>query len=644
MTKIIILDLETTFSFYTKADGKMTSDYGSPFNNTNRCYMAGVYSYVDGKYKSFDTSKPSGLAALKSVVESADVIIGHNIKYDALWLKAMGFDLSKVSYRDTMLREYLIWQGNHQGLGLTDVAPRYGGAPKMDLMGKAFDKGINVSEMPTFIVAKYLYDDVMNTKLVYEGQLRRSELIEQKQYDAFYHEVLKTVIEMEHNGAKFNDNSKESVSADIDEKLFSSMQNLIDLSSKYAKDSDFNPDSPAQLARIIFGLRIKDEHKHEWKGFIARFKPWEQGAQGKLDFMVEKCFNRLEGSLNVKPNVAWLTEKKYLNDGGFSVGSKVIDSMLSSGALTKKQEEYVSAVQSYSKASTWKTSNLFSMFDGVRDDGFVHGSLNMHITSTRRFSSSAPNTQNFPREGTNPVKKLIKSRYEGGHIVAADYGQLEFRIAGMLSEDKLLIKDVAEDMDIHSHTATIAFGSKFTQAEGKERKEMRQTAKGRTFAFQYGAMPKTKIDKAIFDAFYGKYSKLAAWQEKTIAYIGRRQKYVCPYTGAVFAFPEATTYNEHMWTTKAKNYPIQFLSDAINKSALVGIYNRIKGRDDIKLILTVHDSNVLDAAPHAINEAKQILTEEMEGVTKTFEKYFNKALDIPLKVDVSSGPTWFDQE
>jgi DNA polymerase I-like protein with 3'-5' exonuclease and polymerase domains len=484
----------------------------------------------------------------------------------------------------------------------------------------------------------------MNTKMVYEGQLKRKELIEQKTYDNFYHDVLKVVIDMEHNGAKFNDEAKASVTQDIEEKLFTAMENLIDLAGKYTDKATFNPDSPQQLFKIIFGLNLKPDHAEEWKSFSKRFKPWEKGSQSKLDYTVERCFEKLPDSLQVKPDVDWLTDRKFITETGFSVSSKVIDSMLGSSCLTKTQEKFVAAVQAYSKASTWKSSNLNGVFDGIRDDGFVHGQINMHITSTRRFSASAPNTQNWPREGTNPIKKLIKSRYEGGHIVAADYGQLEFRIAGLLSDDKLLIQDVANDMDIHSHTATVAFGDKFTNSDGKERKEMRQKAKTKTFAFQYGATPKTKIDQAIFDAFYGKYTKLANWQERTIAYIGRHQRYICPFTGVVFAFPDASPHTEYAFGTKAKNYPIQFLSDAINKCALLGIYERVKGRDDIKLILTVHDSDVLDAAPHAIDEAKQILKEEMEGVSKTFEKYFNKGLDIPLAVDVSSGETWFDQQ
>ena len=659
---VTILDLETTFSLVPKAkDGKLVSDFGSPFNQGNRVVLVGAYSYGTGKYTSYDVSKPSSLAKLKELVRNTDVLVGHNIKYDALWLRAIGCDTAHLKYRDTMLREYLMWQGNHPSLALTAVAPRYGGNPKMDVIGALFDRYVNTDQIPRFILAEYLHDDVMNTKVVYEGQMKDKRLVDQKTYDSFYHDVLEAVIEMEWNGAKFNDEAKESVTQAIDEQLFTTMQKVVDLAAKYVDRENFNPDSPQQMARIMYGLEFKfakpedkkaawttkDQHQQvvkEWEGFISRFKPWDSGSQSKLDWMVEKCFNKLEKSLHIKPDVAWLTNKKWLIDTGFSSCSKVIESMLSSGKLNKKQEEFVSAVQDYSKASTWKTSNLVGVLDGIRDDGFVHGKFNMHVTATRRFSSSEPNMQNWPKEGTNPLKQLIKSRYEGGHIVAADYGQLEFRIAGLLSKDQKLIKDVNDDLDIHSHTATIAFGEKFTQAEGKERKELRGKAKGKTFEFQYGATPKTKTDQAIFDAFYGKYYHLQGWQERTISTVAGTQRYVCPFTGVIFDFADANHGNEHKWATKAKNYPIQFLADCINKCALVGVYNRIKGREDIKLILTVHDSNVLDAAPHAVEEAKQILKEEMEGVSKTFEKYFGKTLDIPLAADVSSGATWYDQQ
>jgi DNA polymerase I-like protein with 3'-5' exonuclease and polymerase domains len=947
--RVVVLDLETTFSFKPRhKDGKLASDFGSPFNSDNRVVLVGAYDYLTEKYISYDVAKPSSLNKLKQLVRDTDVLVGHNIKYDALWLRAIGCDLAHLKYRDTMLREYLMWQGKHPSLSLTNTAPRYGGTPKMDLIGAYFDRGVNTDDIPRFILAQYLYEDVMNTKMVYEGQMKDKRLTEQRAYDNFYHDVLEAVIEMEWNGAKFNKDVSKEVETAIEEQLFSSMAKVVELASKYADKATFNPDSPAQLARIMFGLEIKKEQKERWEGFTRRFKPWDKGSQSKLEWEVENCFNHLENSLSIKPDVAWITSRDFLTITGISTGSKVIDSMLQSGKLTKKQEEFVAAVQSYSKASTWKSSNLAGVYDGIRDDGYVHGHINMHVTSTRRFSSSSPNCfpydvevltekgfmtfdkwdgekvaqvdynngmlmtfadpinvikkdsdyvielgtrdwgvsctpdhdmlcqdrktgkfkkvkavatpndlkihnsycytgggdnwseskvvlfaafqadghlrkqdgivefkfskerkitrlrdaleaegipfrvgfkpvskgkdqtkisisrkdvpeyftknltsvdlyglglrtrtrlaselliwdgdatrlseyyckehsnatwaqelfssigwranirhydnkrggscfavclskkgyslttnriishsnrhapvwcftmpkgtlvvrykgkmtvtgncQNWPREGTNPIKKLIQSRYEGGEICCSDYGQLEFRIAGLLSQDTQLIKDVNDGIDIHSHTATVAFGDKFTNSDGKERKEMRQKAKTKTFEFQYGATPKTKTDQAIFDAFYGKYFKLQGWQERVMHSVANTQAYICPYTFAKFDFAGANHGNEYEWGTKAKNYPIQFLSDCINKAAIVGMYQRIKGRADIKLILTVHDSNVLDAAPQVVNEAKQILREEMSNVTHTFEKYFGKSLDIPLAVDVSSGGTWFDQE
>ena len=659
--KAIVLDLEASFSMVTKQDGKVESDIASPYNPNNKLILAGIYDLQSEVYTSYDCSKQVSVDLLKHEIRQSGLIIGHNIKYDALWLKAIGCDLRGKQFRDTMLREYLIFQGQHQGLSLSLTAPRYGGAPKMDFVGGCFERNINTDTIPTFILAQYLYEDVMNTKIVYEGQKKRKELKEQSKYDAFYHDVMKAVIDMEYNGAAFNKAAVESVTSDIEEHLLESMQKVVDLSAKYVDKATFNPDSPQQLARIMYGLEFKhakptekkaawedgEQHeqvKAEWAAFAARFKPFETGAQGKLDYYVEKCFNRLENSLGIKPDVTWLNSKDFLGVNGLSAGSKVIDAMLSMGKLNKKQEEFVAAVRTYSKASTAKTSNLVGMLDGVRADGFIHGQFNMSVTSTRRFSSSNPNCQNWPREGTSPVKKLITTRYPQGKIVCADYAQLEFRIAGLLSGDKLLIKDVNDGVDIHSHTATVAFGEKFTSAEGKERKDMRQKAKTKTFEFQYGAKPKTKTDQAIYDAFYGKYTRLKQWQEETISTVARNQRYVCPFTGVVFAFDNASFNNEYAWATKAVNYPIQFLADCINKCAIVGIHERTEGREDIKLILTVHDSNVLDADEGAIEEAKSILKEEMENVTKTFYKYFNKALDIPLAVDVSSGANLFNQE
>ena len=68
------------------------------------------------------------------------------------------------------------------------------------------------------------------------------------------------------------------------------------------------------------------------------------------------------------------------------------------------------------------------------------------------LSSSKPNFQNQPRAKTFPIRQVIVSRFEGGSIMDADYGQLEFRIAGYLSGCPKVLSDIKEGVDVHVFT------------------------------------------------------------------------------------------------------------------------------------------------------------------------------------------------
>jgi len=63
-----------------------------------------------------------------------------------------------------------------------------------------------------------------------------------------------------------------------------------------------------------------------------------------------------------------------------------------------------------------------------------------------------------------------------------------------------------------------------------------------------------------------------------------------------------------------------------------------------KLILTVHDSIVVDTHPDEIEQVKSILTEAMTKVGEESEKLFNYKLVVPLDIEISGGINWLDQE
>ena len=78
----------------------------------------------------------------------------------------------------------------------------------------------------------------------------------------------------------------------------------------------------------------------------------------------------------------------------------------------------------------------------------IHPQFMQCVTSTGRLSSRSPNFQNMPRGKTFPVRRAVVSRFEGGHILEGDYAQLEYRVAGYLSQDKHVYENVKGGVDV----------------------------------------------------------------------------------------------------------------------------------------------------------------------------------------------------
>jgi len=89
----------------------------------------------------------------------------------------------------------------------------------------------------------------------------------------------------------------------------------------------------------------------------------------------------------------------------------------------------------------------------------VHTSYNQTITATGRLSSTNPNLQNIPIRtelGREIRKAFIADR--GKVLIAADYSQIELRLAATLSKDKNMIAAFKRNKDIHAATAAAIYG------------------------------------------------------------------------------------------------------------------------------------------------------------------------------------------
>jgi uracil-DNA glycosylase family 4 len=97
----------------------------------------------------------------------------------------------------------------------------------------------------------------------------------------------------------------------------------------------------------------------------------------------------------------------------------------------------------------------------IRSDGRIHPSFRLDGTRTGRWSCEAPNLQNVVRveEGDeNADANMIKGCFRAppGHLLLqCDYKQVEYRVAGMVSGDPVLIELFRQGHDMHLGTAKI---------------------------------------------------------------------------------------------------------------------------------------------------------------------------------------------
>ena len=130
---------------------------------------------VDGYICFYHNDKeptPNGVETFQAVLDAADVVVGHNIKFDLNWIRECGFKYNGPVY-DTMVAEYLLARARKWPLSLDALAKRYEVTEKKkDLTQDYLKSGKTFAEIPWEIVEEYGIADVQATWEVAEKQLR----------------------------------------------------------------------------------------------------------------------------------------------------------------------------------------------------------------------------------------------------------------------------------------------------------------------------------------------------------------------------------------------------------------------------------------------------------------------------------------
>ena len=274
--------------------------------------------------------------------------------------------------------------------------------------------------------------------------------------------------------------------------------------------------------------------------------------------------------------------------------------------------------------------------------GRIHTNFNQAVTTTGRLSSSDPNLQNIPVR-TELGKKIRKAFVaESGYtLVAADYSQIELRIVASLARDKKMMEIFEKGEDIHRATAAAINHVPLDEVT----REMRYAAKEVNFGVLYGmgayglswrtGLPQWQA-KQFIEEYFREFFGVKKYLDETLKF-AKAEGYVETLFGRRRYIPELKSANFQLRAAgerMAINMPIQGTAADLMKMAMIEVYKKIeadKNKNDIKMILQVHDELVLEVKKGLEKRMAKMLKTVMEAVAE---------LRVPIKVEVHIGKSW----
>ena len=677
----LVLDVENTV---TKRNNKTHMD---PFEPTNFLVQVGTKNVdipserhiLTFDHVEYNDRTGANAKLLQTILDQTTLLIMHNAQHDLMWLWASGFKYDGEIY-DTMLAEYILQRGQKQPLSLLACAERRNlNFQKDDTLKKYFKEGYNTNEIPLDELSYYLGCDIDTTTELFhaidtEGYAKSCGN-GMDRVRAITCKVCKTLTRMYMSGLRVDRLALREVRKEFEEEKTNIEQRLFKQIRDLMGDTPVNLNSPEQVSQVIFSRQVID--KKEWvelfdftknlpefrdavaanskllrkttafscptcNGEGSRYKKKKDGTNFKKANKCPDCLargyqlketNKLAGLGFNPPNKTWVSAN------GFSTSKGNLDILIAT-AKTKRMDkaiQFLEDIKRLSAVSTYLSSFVDGISNYTKEDGFLHVGLTQHITSTGRFSGRNPNMQNMPRGGTFPVKRVFVSRWQGGHILEADFAQLEFRVAAYLSQDKVAMNEIATGFDVHSYTAKV-----ITDA-GQQ--TSRQVAKGHTFAPLFGASGygRSKAEAAYYKHFNEKYKGIAKWHKKLGDEALRHRKITTP-SGRQYAFPdvERRVNGQPSHFTMIKNYPVQgFATGDIVPVVLLELDERLKPLKSC-LVNTVHDSTVIDVHPNEKDYVIQIITDMNNDLDLIIEEAYDVKMNVPMLLEAKIGSNWLD--
>ena len=607
------------------------------------------------KINSFVSKNKSKIKqALKTIFASPARKIAHNGKFDVKFARYGGFPVKNFSF-DTMIGHSLIdenkphdlvfcmdWFGIHYGNYEIKLWP---------FVNKDRKKRKPYSYVPPLILSEYLAMDVDITariKIPIKKQLKKENLWEL--FSKQQMPLVRLMADLEYRGIKLDVPKLQTISkdfaailADIDRKI-----------KKITKNPDFNPNSPKQLSEYlseIGAIGNKGDKKTKGGGYST-----DESVLARLAQI-----------------------KRY---------AKVPRLILEARTIGKLKSNYLDGKDGNSGMLSW-----------VDKDHMVHYTSNIHTPRTGRMSVESPAIQTIPRP--NPqypeanIRKLFITSKKDWVMYSIDFKQLEMRIAAFLSRDAVMIKEIAEGVDMHSRNAvTLATKvgmlpvdvtekrfievinymppegwEKFSPDKKAEVEKLRQLSlewielrvmvKALGFGLNYGMEASTlakdhgrdeRAMQDMIDAYFDKYEGLALWREEQKQTAVTKGVLVLPETGRKRRFTDAARWFNHEYSAnirlretdiesvhrQAMNFPIQGYANEIFVRGKLRFYSELKRRGlKARLLLSLHDGILGEAPMSEIEQVRTLAKQCLERVLGEGKKY-----EVKLGVDFEVYDRW----
>ena len=320
---------------------------------------------------------------------------------------------------------------------------------------------------------------------------------------------------------------------------------------------------------------------------------------------------------------------------GYSTAADILENLAPDYPIVQK-------VLDYRQVAKLKSTYADGLASFISEDGRIHGTFHQTVTATGRISSTDPNLQNIPiRTEMGRLFRKVFLPKERCIFVDADYSQIELRVLAALSGDEALIHAFQNNIDIHTLTASQVFHIPLDQVTPLQRRNAKAVNFGIVYGISaFGLSQDLKISRKeaseYINNYFASYPKIKEFLDQAVI-TAKEQGYIATYYHRRRPVPELTSSNfmqRSFGERIAMNSPIQGTAADIIKLAMIRVDQRLHSENlKARLVLQVHDELLVEAPVEEETRVREILHEEMMGVTD---------FPVEMDIDIQSGSDWYE--